>query len=412
VNAVRDEPPGRLRVLFVAPFPPRLDATHGGAKVVGELINGTAERHSVALVHLRHRAEPPVEDELRSRLEISEDVLRPADARTSPGHYARALRWRARLLAGTPRQASELAFRAARARIRDVARRWRPDVVRIEYPVMAAFLSALDGVPAVRLLADYDALLETTRLPGSALETLEHRLDLRAWRSFRRRALANVDAAVVPTERDRAVLLALGVETDVVSIPFGSRLGVPALDAAGTDGSLLFVGNLNHPPNLDSAQFLVSTVFPRLRERHPNAVLHLVGEGTSDLSPTPGVERLGRVPDLTPLLDAAAVVLAPSRLGAGMRVKIVDALVAGKAVVATPLAVSGLALEPGRDAVVVDADDFADAVCALLSNRLRRAELGRNARAWALANLGWDPALDAHDALYRSLLSRAAGARS
>jgi glycosyltransferase involved in cell wall biosynthesis len=399
-------------VLFVAPFPPRLDATHGGAKVVGELIDGTAERHAVALVHLRHEAEPPVEDELRSRLEMSEDVLRPADARTSPRHYARALRWRGRLLAGTPRQVSELSFQAAHARIRDVARRWRPDIVRIEYPVMGAYLSALDGLPAARLLADYDALLETARLPGSALDSLQHRLDVRAWRSFRRGALAEVDAAVVPTDRDRAVLLALGVGTEVVSIPFGSRLDVPALDAAGEDGSLLFVGNLNHQPNLDSARFLVSTVFPKLRERHPDAVLRLVGEGTSELAPAAGVELLGRVPDLAPLLDAAAVVLAPGRLGAGMRVKVVDALVAGKAVVATPLAVSGLALEPGRHAVVVDADDFADAASALLSDRPRRVELGRSAREWALANLGWDRALDAHDALYRSLLSRGGRVRS
>ncbi|MDQ5821485.1 MAG: hypothetical protein M3540_08600, partial [Actinomycetota bacterium] len=84
MNPARDTPSGRLRILFVAPFPPRLDATHGGAKVVGELIAGTAERHAAALVHLRHGTEPPVEDELRSRLELSEDVLRPADARTSP----------------------------------------------------------------------------------------------------------------------------------------------------------------------------------------------------------------------------------------------------------------------------------------------------------------------------------------
>ena len=399
-------------MLFVAPFPPRLDATHGGAKVVGELIAGTAERHSVALVHLRHATEPPVEDELRSRLDLSEDVLRPADARTSPRHYARALRWRGRLLARTPRQVTELSFRAAHARIRDVARTWQPDVVRIEYPVMAAYLSALEGVGAARLLADYDALLETARVRGSALEGLEQRLDTRAWRSFRREALAEVDAAVVPTERDRAVLLALGVGTEVVAIPFGARLDVPALDAAGKDGSLLFVGNLNHEPNLDSAQFLVSTVFPQLRKSHPDAVLRLVGEGTSELARAEGVERLGRVPDLTPLLDAAAVVLAPARLGAGIRVKVVDALVAGKSVVATPLAVSGLALEPGRHAVVVDTRGFVDAVSALLSDAARRAELGRNAREWALANLGWDRALDAHDALYRSLLSRAGRGRS
>jgi glycosyltransferase involved in cell wall biosynthesis len=90
-----------------------------------------------------------------------------------------------------------------------------------------------------------------------------------------------------------------------------------------------------------------------------------------------------------------------------------EALVAGKALVATPLAVAGLDLAPGRHALVVEPGDFAEAISSLLADRARRIELGRAARAWAVENLRWDERLDDLDALYERLLaSRSARARS
>ena len=394
----------RLRVLFVAPFPPRLAGTHGGAKVVGQLVARTAERHTAALLYLRYPGEPDVEDALRARLDAVEAIDRPPAGRASVSHWLRAARWRVGLLTGRPRAVTELTFPTATSRLRELAAAWRPDVVRLEYPVAGAYLPALAGSGAALVLADYDALLETA---GSSA------LDVRAWRRFRRRLLAQVDAVVVATERDSEVLLELAAGTEVVSVPFGADVDAPALDPAGTDErTVLFVGNMNHEPNRDSARFLASEVMPRVRERHPEAVLRLVGERTSELTGADGVEAAGRVPDVAPYLDAAAVVVAPARIGAGMRVKVQDALVAGKALVASPLAVEGLALEPGRHALVVEPDEFADAVSALLDDRSRRAELGRNARAWAVENLGWERALDAYAELYARLVSRGGRARS
>lgn len=399
----------RLRVLFVVPFPPRVAGTHGGATVVGQLIRGTAERHDVAIVYGRHPGEPDVDDTLREHLKLVEPVVRSVPGRRSVAHWARAARWRARLLTGRPRLVTELTSAEVASRVVSVVERWRPHVVRFEYPLTAAYLPTLADRGPVRILADYDALLETASTPSSLLARLEHRLDLRAWRRFRRQALAAVDAAVVPTERDRAVLAALDVGTEIVTIPFGADVDAPALDPGGRgDGGLLFVGNFNHEPNLDSAVFLATEVLPRVRVDHPNAVLRLVGERPPDTTHTPHVEATGRVSDVTPFLDAADVVLAPARLGAGMRVKVVEALVAGKAVVATPLAVAGLSLEPGRHALVVEPTAFAGAVSSLLSDGERRVGLGRAAREWARENLRWDGPLAEHDALYERLIARRA----
>jgi glycosyltransferase involved in cell wall biosynthesis len=88
-------------------------------------------------------------------------------------------------------------------------------------------------------------------------------------------------------------------------------------------------------------------------------------------------------------------------------VKVLEAIAAGKAVVASPLALEGIDIRPGEHAVVATDDAaFAHAVLALLDDEERRVSLGQAARGWAEANLGWQVVAAAYDALYASLLSR------
>ena len=69
-----------------------------------------------------------------------------------------------------------------------------------------------------------------------------------------------------------------------------------------------------------------------------------------------GVTVTGRVADTRPHLDGAAVVVAPLSLGGGMRVKVLEALAMGKALVATPRALAGIELTPGDQALVGETD--------------------------------------------------------
>ena len=94
----------------------------------------------------------------------------------------------------------------------------------------------------------------------------------------------------------------------------------------------------------------------------------------------------GDVPDVFPYLDAAAVVAAPIRYGGGMRVKVLEALASGKAMVATPLALEGLAVRDGEHVLVAETDEeFAAALSSLLdAPQKRRADRHRR-REWAEA---------------------------
>lgn len=127
----------------------------------------------------------------------------------------------------------------------------------------------------------------------------------------------------------------------------------------------VFIGGFGHPPNADAARWIAKEILPAVRAQLPDARLHILGDVTeaarTELQ-TPGLELHGRVPDLAPWLDGALASLAPLRFGAGVKGKINMAMSYGVPVIATPLAVEGMHLEPGRDVLLADtAEGFAQA---------------------------------------------------
>jgi glycosyltransferase involved in cell wall biosynthesis len=110
------------------------------------------------------------------------------------------------------------------------------------------------------------------------------------------------------------------------------------------------------------------------------------------------------VADIAPYLNRAAVVVAPLRLGGGMRVKVLEALAAGKAVVASPLAVVGLDVANENEVILAEnAHQFSDAIVRLLAHPEHRSALAGRARAWACAKLSWEKSIAVYEAMYERL---------
>ena len=142
---------------------------------------------------------------------------------------------------------------------------------------------------------------------------------------------------------------------------------------------VLFVGGFPHTPNIDAALFIANEVMPLVWRERPDARLMLVG-----YAPPPEVSALacprivvtGQVPKVEPFLDHARVVLVALRYGAGVKGKTVDALRLGVPVVATPIGVEGIGIEPGREAIVAeDAEALAKGVLELFRDPERCAAL-------------------------------------
>jgi glycosyltransferase involved in cell wall biosynthesis len=115
--------------------------------------------------------------------------------------------------------------------------------------------------------------------------------------------------------------------------------------------------------------------------RPPPSLLVLAG---------PRVELTGFVSDLRPHLASAAAVVAPLRVGGGTRLKIVEAMAMGKAIVSTTLGAEGIDAVPGRDILIADEPEtFAASVVRLLNDPSLSARLRQSARGLAVERYSW-----------------------
>lgn len=192
---------------------------------------------------------------------------------------------------------------------------------------------------------------------------------LRLSATTRKRELAAISAA------DQTWVVST-VEADLVhtSLPTARVAIVPNLHDIEPDprpfalrSGLLFVGGARHPPNVDALRWLLAEIFPRVRERLPDCMLHVAGADldkvTDIAAATPGVRIYGHVPDLAPLLSACRVGLAPLRFGAGVKGKVNLCMAAGMPVVATTCGAEGMHALDGENLLLADdATAFADAV--------------------------------------------------
>jgi glycosyltransferase involved in cell wall biosynthesis len=234
------------------------------------------------------------------------------------------------------------------------------------------------------------------------------------WRKLRREELAayrNADGVYLCSVADQRRLLEQvpGIRTLVVPNAadveyYHSRSTDPPPDRR----TVVFFGHLSYFPNVDAVTYFVREIWPHIAEVNPEARLKIIGDKAppSLLSlARPGIELTGFVSDLRPHLAAAAAVVVPLRLGGGTRLKIVEAMAMGTAIVSTSLGVEGIEAVPGRDLLVEDKPvAFASAVNRLLAEPSLAARLGQSARQLAVQRYAWSGAARALENFYREIL--------
>ncbi|HZD35892.1 MAG TPA: glycosyltransferase family 4 protein [Nitrososphaeraceae archaeon] len=196
---------------------------------------------------------------------------------------------------------------------------------------------------------------------------------------------------------------------------------------------ILFVGNFAYDPNVDAAIFLCREILPLVVEKVPNAKLFIVGNSppselldlvSSNNSSTDRstdtseedkpdantihdhIEITGYVDSLEPFYKYAKVVVCPLRVGGGVKVKILEALRAGKAIVTTPIGAQGFGLNNEALCVCSLVSDFANNVVRFLINPYERKRQERRALRFANTLPTWDQVIEQYLSCYESLVSK------
>jgi glycosyltransferase involved in cell wall biosynthesis len=405
-----------MKILIVAPMPPQPAGSGAIPVLLDAQLAGLRERNEVTL--LSAIGEEPGEAEAAQHLRDSGLDAHFAD-RCQPNETRRRWRRRARMasawVGGTPWRAVWFADPGIQAILDRLERSHDFDVAVVEDSAMSGYRLPA-GVPS--LLTEHEVLRPrpVDWNPGKASEWPARAFGELDWRKrprFQRKAWGRFDRVLAFGRRDAAAIaeLAPEVAARVRVSPFGLALPPAADPSREQPGSLLFVGNFTHQPNRDAALWLAREIIPALLTRQPNAQLRIVGS-----SPPPeilalasgAVEVVADAPSIEPYTEAAAVVVAPVRVGGGMRMKVLQALAAGKAVVTSGRGSEGFDCfaEPPPLALAEGTEAFAATIATLLAEPAQRRELGARARSFAEAHYSPGAWAQRLEALYAEAIAR------
>jgi glycosyltransferase involved in cell wall biosynthesis len=223
------------------------------------------------------------------------------------------------------------------------------------------------------------------------------RLQCERLERYEREACRRFDHVVAVSEQDAARMRErFGVER-VSSVATGVDTAYfqPSAEPPEED-SMVFVGSMDWQSNEDGVIWFVEQALPRVRASRPKARLTVVGRNPSArlrrvCDAAGGVAVTGRVDDVRPHVERAALYVVPLLYGGGTRMKILEALAQGKAVVSTALGSEGLEVADGEQIALADGPEaFAARCVALLGDARRRGAMGAAGRALVESRCGWD----------------------
>ncbi len=157
---------------------------------------------------------------------------------------------------------------------------------------------------------------------------------------------------------------------------------------------IVFTGNMNYPPNVECAEYIVNEVYPILIKTNPNTRILLSGasphQRVTDLAVDDKIVVTGWVEDIKDSYAQGKLFLAPLFIGTGLQNKLLEAMAMGLPAITTPLANNALEAVHNESAIIANkAEEFAAAVIELLDNKEKWERLSANGRAFVNNKFDW-----------------------
>jgi sugar transferase (PEP-CTERM/EpsH1 system associated) len=383
------------------PFP-----SWGSGTRAFQIARHLATRHAVTIVSYARPIDAGVLPLVR---EVCSDLR--TVVRESAGRRDRRRSQVLSLVSALPYGGRELRSPSLQAALDDLTSRRTFDIVQIESSQMCSAIVVPGCAPVVVDEHNVESELLHRMRQGerSQVRRLYNRLEHLKFRRLEQRLWNEVAGVAVPSEREASTVRSRTSATPVAVVPNGVDLDYFAPTREGPEpAGLVFTGLLSYRPNLDAALYLVDEILPRIRRRHPDAVLSIVGGGQeAELQRLrrPNVVVTGWVEDVRPYVTGGAVVVVPLRIGGGTRLKVIEAMAMGKPIVSTSVGCEGLDVVDGEHLLVADDPDrFASEVGRLLDDRELRAALGAAGRALAVREYSWERSVGRLEELYERVV--------
>jgi glycosyltransferase involved in cell wall biosynthesis len=393
-----------MKILMLSstfPYPP----TGGGTQVrTFNLLKYLSKRHQItALVQRNEDVTDAEVEELGKWVEELVVFGRPKPAETEGGILGKMQRFSAFLQQGTPPSVLHLYSPDMQQWINEAVRDGRFEAITCEHSVNEIYVQP-DWQERLRTVVNiHSSVYGTCRNQletGTSENNLRDQLNLPLLRRYEEQYCSKFSGIVVTTEDDRRQIREFAPKAAISVIPNGVDFKLFPRRISDPGGQrLVFIGAMDNRPNIDAVRFFSLEVFPKVRERHPETTLELVGAKpvaeVLELQEQPGISVTGRVPSIVDYLHKATVCVVPMRTGFGIKNKTLEAMAAGVPVVSSDRGLEGLEVDGGVPLRALRANEpteYVYAISRLFEDRKLRKQLSENGRALIESEYTWERA--------------------
>jgi len=262
------------------------------------------------------------------------------------------------------------------------------DIVQIETLYMSPYIKTIRQNSKAKIVLRahniehliWERITESTKNPikkaylGHLSKTLKN---------YETKVLNNYDG-IVPISGKDAEFFKVISNRPVLPISFGIKPKNIKTNQNGTvENALFHIGSMNWIPNEEGVKWFINEAWPLISENLPSLKVYLAGRQMPqwlNKLETPNVEVLGEVPDAQEFIQSKAISIAPLFSGSGIRIKIIESMAMGKAVISTKIGAEGIHYTDGKNILIANtAEEFLKAITQLYKNPAKSKEIGENA---------------------------------
>jgi polysaccharide biosynthesis protein PslH len=367
----------------------------GGKIRTANLIEELSKENDVTLVTYRYPED--TDDDVEQTAKICKHLISVPYHETPKHSLKFYLELGRNLFESLPYVVSKYASREMARTVAGLYRAQQPDLVICDFLQSCEGLRLVKHAPFVLFQHNVEAAIfeQLAKRAPSLLTRSYLKLQAGRMRSYEKAQCRKAQRIIAVSDVDRLSFQNDygATRCDVVPTGVDTRFFTPA-DSTFRVNNLVFTGSMDWLANQDAMQWFVRDIFPLIRQEIPNVVFSIVGRNPppeiQKLGQLPGIHVTGTVNDIRPFVRSSKVFVVPLRIGSGTRLKLLEAMAMGKAVVSTTIGAEGLPVEHDRNIILADdARRFADEVVSLLRESAKREHLETQARSMVERNHSW-----------------------
>jgi glycosyltransferase involved in cell wall biosynthesis len=268
------------------------------------------------------------------------------------------------------------------------------DIIHFEGLFVAQYLPLIK-TPAIKILRQHNIEFKIWQTLASTKKGLKRRyIQLLADRleQFEKTITPKFDALVSITEADRIdSIQELKFPKISATIPAGIAFAKSVSNTVNPS-YLYHIGSMEWMPNMEAMEWFNNDIWPIIEKHSNTAEFFMAGKHMPERYKQWATSRFhvdGEVESLEQFSSDKAILTVPLRSGSGIRIKTIEAMMSGKAVVTTAQGAQGLDIKDGEHCLIAnEAQTFAQACIQLLENTELRKHIAQNGQRYAESHFG------------------------